>query len=138
MGLVMRKPAFCICENKDADQLRGNRVFVFATRIVQSLFFLNPNFQASSHLVWQYSPVYVEPGRTPRRPVFSKRGSNKPSGLSHLYQWDGSTVIFRGVYFQFYLFLGYSCKETEKKPRWDAAFCGVTAGAILFAYVPQK
>ena len=25
MGLVMRKKAFCICENKDADQLRGNR-----------------------------------------------------------------------------------------------------------------
>ena len=24
MSLVMRKPAFCICENKDADQLRGN------------------------------------------------------------------------------------------------------------------
>ena len=24
-SLVMRKPAFCICENKDADQLRGNR-----------------------------------------------------------------------------------------------------------------
>ena len=23
-SLVMRKPAFCICENKDADQLRGN------------------------------------------------------------------------------------------------------------------
>ena len=23
--LVVRKPAFCICENKDADQLRGNR-----------------------------------------------------------------------------------------------------------------
>ena len=22
---VVRKPAFCICENKDADQLRGNR-----------------------------------------------------------------------------------------------------------------
>ena len=21
----MRKPTFCICENKDADQLRGNR-----------------------------------------------------------------------------------------------------------------
>ena len=21
----MRKPVFCICENKDADQLRGNR-----------------------------------------------------------------------------------------------------------------
>ena len=25
MSLIMRKPAFCICENKDADQLRGNR-----------------------------------------------------------------------------------------------------------------
>ena len=25
MSLVMRKPAFCICENKDADQLHGYR-----------------------------------------------------------------------------------------------------------------
>ena len=25
MSLVMGKPAFCICDNKDADQLRGNR-----------------------------------------------------------------------------------------------------------------
>ena len=25
MSLVMRKPAFCICEKKDADQLRDNR-----------------------------------------------------------------------------------------------------------------
>ena len=25
LSLVVRKPAFCICENKDADQLRGNR-----------------------------------------------------------------------------------------------------------------
>ena len=25
LSLVMRKPAFGICENKDADQLRGNR-----------------------------------------------------------------------------------------------------------------
>ena len=24
-NLVMRKPALCLCENKDADQLRGNR-----------------------------------------------------------------------------------------------------------------
>ena len=24
MSLVMRKPAFCICENKDPDQLRSN------------------------------------------------------------------------------------------------------------------
>ena len=25
MSLVMRNPDFCICENKDADQLHGNR-----------------------------------------------------------------------------------------------------------------
>ena len=25
MSRVVRKPTFCICENKDADQLRGNR-----------------------------------------------------------------------------------------------------------------
>ena len=25
MNRVLRKPAFCICENKGADQLRGNR-----------------------------------------------------------------------------------------------------------------
>ena len=25
LSLVVRKPGFCICENKDADQLRGNR-----------------------------------------------------------------------------------------------------------------
>ena len=36
---------------------------------------LNPKLQASSHLVWLYSLVCVGPGRKPRRPVFSERGS---------------------------------------------------------------
>ena len=49
--------------------------FVFATRIVQSLFFLNLKFQASSHLLWLYSLVCVGPGQKPRRPFFSQRGS---------------------------------------------------------------
>ena len=49
--------------------------FVFATWIVQFLFYLNPKFQASSHLLWLYSPVCIGPGRKPRRPVFSERGS---------------------------------------------------------------
>ena len=49
--------------------------FDFATHIVQSLFFLNPKFQASSHLLWLHSLVCVRPGRKPRRPVFSQRGS---------------------------------------------------------------
>ena len=41
MSRVMRNPAFCICENKGADQLRGNPAadqrLVFATQIVQKL-----------------------------------------------------------------------------------------------------
>ena len=51
--------------------------FVFAIRIVQSLYFLNTKFQASSHLLSLHSPVCVGPGRKPRRPVFSERGSFK-------------------------------------------------------------
>ena len=69
----MRKPDFCL------DQLRGNReadhAFVFATRIVQFLFYLNPKFQASSSFLSLYRPVCVGPGRKPRRPVFLRRGS---------------------------------------------------------------
>ena len=91
----MRKPfcfCFCICENKHADQLCGDRTadqrkqrrrsisaFDFATQIVQSLYLLNPKSQASSYLLWLYSPVFVRPGRKPRRPVFSQRGSNNKS-----------------------------------------------------------
>ena len=45
-----------------------------STQIVQSLFFLCPKFQASSHLLWLYSPVCVGPGLntfTPRLKWFS-------------------------------------------------------------------
>ena len=96
----MRKPAFCICE--DADQLRGNReadqrlcfhytdstiplLPIYATQIVQSLYFLYTKFQASSHLVWLYSLVCVGPGWKPRRLVFSERGS---------YTCGSSLVVF--------------------------------------------
>ena len=37
---------------------------VFATYIAQSLYFLNPKFEASSHLLWLYSLVCVGPGWT--------------------------------------------------------------------------
>ena len=51
----MGKPNFCICENKDADQLRGNseadQLFILAILIVQALKFLNPKFQSSRHLL---------------------------------------------------------------------------------------
>ena len=49
--------------------------FVFATRIVQSLYFLYTKFQTSRHLRWLYSLVCVGPGRKPWRRVFSQRGS---------------------------------------------------------------
>ena len=58
MNRIMRKPAICICKNKDADQLRSWAVpFFFATKIVQPLFFLDPKFPASSHLLMLYHPV---------------------------------------------------------------------------------
>ena len=62
----MRKQTFCICEIKDADQLRGSvkliSAFVFATQIVQPLYFLNTKLQASSHIQGLYSPVCAGPG----------------------------------------------------------------------------
>ena len=72
----MRKPAFCICDNKDADQLRGNREAdqCLCFRYMASTIPLLPKFQASNHLLWLCSPICVRPGRKPRRPVFSQRG----------------------------------------------------------------
>ena len=49
--------------------------FVFATKIIPFLYFLNPKFQVSSHLLWLYNPVCVGPGRKLRRPIFSRHGS---------------------------------------------------------------
>ena len=71
----MRKQALCICENKDADQLRGNREADqrLCFRYTDSTIPLLPKskFQASSHLLWLHNPVYVGPGRKPKIPVFS-------------------------------------------------------------------
>ena len=81
----VRKPDFCICKNKDADQLRSNseadQRLCFHSQIVQSLYFLNPKFQASMHFLGLHSPVCVGPGRKPRRPVFSEQGSFIIKGL---------------------------------------------------------
>ena len=61
----MGKPAICTGENKGADQLHGNTItakligaFVFATRIVQFLFYLNPKFQASNCIGWFVSDMF--------------------------------------------------------------------------------
>ena len=48
LSRMVRKPEFCLCENKGADQLRSKIItFVFAKLIVRFLFFLIPKFQAS-------------------------------------------------------------------------------------------
>ena len=67
--------------------------FVFATFIVQFLFFLNWKFQASSHLLCLYSSVCVRPGRKPQRPVFSHHGSYKSETES--YQTKSPTKIIK-------------------------------------------
>ena len=40
--------------------------------------------------------------------------------------------------FHFYFIFDEYRVSKENSPRWDAAFCGVTSGTILFAYVPLK
>ena len=69
----MRKTTFYICKNKGADQLLSNCkayqhlcAFVFATCIVQFLFFLNLKCSASSHLLLLYSSVCVGPVQKPQ------------------------------------------------------------------------
>ena len=85
----VRKSDFCLCENKDADQLRryrqaDQRLCFRHTDTVQFLIYLNPKFQISSHLLWLYSPVCVGPGRKQRRLVFSQRASYCKEHLSTL------------------------------------------------------
>ena len=63
----MGKPTICI----GADKLRSNceadqRLSVFATRIVQFLYFLNPKILASNHLLLRLcNPFCVGFGRDP-------------------------------------------------------------------------
>ena len=73
MSLVLRKPAFCVCENNDADQLRGYREADqrLCFRYTDSTILQLPKSEISSHLLWLNSPVSVGPGRKSRRPVGS-------------------------------------------------------------------
>ena len=50
MSRVVRKTAFCICENKDADQLRGNRKADqrLCFRYIDSTIPLLPKYEISS------------------------------------------------------------------------------------------
>ena len=76
----MRKPTICICENKDADQLRGNREADqrLCFRYLDSTLPLLPKYKISS---LKPSPVAVQPGLCQTWSeitllVFSCHGSN--------------------------------------------------------------
>ena len=61
MSRVVRKPAFCVCENKDADQLRGNR------EADQRLC-----FRYTDSTILHVSFKYVHDAHTGRRPIYVK------------------------------------------------------------------
>ena len=92
----MGKPTICIGDTKGADQLRGKLIsaFVFATRIVQFLFFLNPKFQASNSFLCLYRSICVGPVRKPHC-WFSHKAAHFRMNISHHDQHDrhGSEVI---------------------------------------------
>ena len=88
---------------------------------------------AESHFKAQYRllKAYVIP-----RGWFNPYLTNN---FSHHYQMGESTFIYRGVRSDFYFFIQFFDEFSLSKqisPRWDAAFCGVTSGAVLFANVP--
>ena len=153
----MRKSAFCICENKDPDQLHSAvtaqlisasvtaqliSAFVFPARIVKSLFFLNPKFQASSHLLWLCSPVCVGPGRKPRRPVLSQRGSYNKEYLSlalHIKKTLAEQTIRTvfdensGIFLKKYLWVHIKSSSMSPHSTW---LCG-NEHKIVIKYHPQ-
>ena len=137
MSPVMRKPASCICENKDADQLRSNCAADqrLCFRYTGSKIPILPKSEISS--IW-LSFVAVQPGlcRTwseTRRPVFSQRGSNiwctkrvKSGGIGAPLFFTGAPVKFSDgplnitgapLYFT----------GTRYIYRWTAKFTGIIA-----------
>ena len=75
----MGKPTICIGETKAqisfAVTAKLISAFVFDTWIAQFLYFLNPKFPTSNHLLCLHSLVCVGPGGKPGRPVFLHRGT---------------------------------------------------------------
>ena len=85
LSSIIRKPDFCICENKGTDQLCSNHTSDqrLCFHHIDSMIPLLPKtkFQASNHLLWLYSPVCVGHGRKLRRLVFSQCGSSSSTIL---------------------------------------------------------
>ena len=68
---VMRKPAFCKCKNKVADQLRSNHAtdqrLCFCYTDIAIPLLPKSELQPSNHLLWLYRPGCVRPGWKSRR-----------------------------------------------------------------------
>ena len=91
-------------------------IFVFATQIVRSLYFLNPKFQASSHLPWFYSLVCVRPGREARRPLFSERGSYSKT-CCKVYIFHVNWILSNKVRWQIWWKYNQTCLKRPLKNR---------------------
>ena len=81
LSRVVRKPDFHLDAKIKAqisfaiENFESDQCLCSCYTIVQPLFFLNPKFQASCHLLLLHRPVYARRGRKPQGPVFSRRGS---------------------------------------------------------------
>ena len=109
----MRKSAFCMCENKGADQLSLHRSLVKSIY----MYFRNPKVQCSSPLRSCTAQFVSDLVRNP-----DDRSSNV-----------AVQIVYRvNPYLSPTSFLWYIGKH--KSLRCDTAIRGVPSGAILFAY----
>ena len=117
--------------------------FVFATCLVQFLYFLNTKFQASSHLLWLHSPVCVRPGRKPE-----DRFSHHEAHFIQYMQVGsiGRNVANNPVQRQFGLFeiISNLCvhfpsmtyhsflKKIYSKEHWKSCYCVFLCNVLVF------
>ena len=99
----MRKPDFCIYAKTKvqisfAVTVKLISAFVFTTRIVQFLYFVNPEFPASSHLLFLYSSVCVRPVRKPRRLAFSHPGSYHSKECTYTFERQNALRMIQCIY----------------------------------------
>ena len=110
----MRKPNFCICENKDADQLRGNREADqrLCFRYTDSTIPLLPKSEISSLLAFS---VTVQPG-------LCRTWSETPKAgfLRTRLNYDRSEVLSVACYWcQFQCCIHLLCVQTIIEPRCE-------------------
>ena len=115
--------------------------FVFAIRIVQSLYYLNSKFQASSHLLWLHSSACDGPGRKPRGPISSQRGSYESNSQGLLQcqnvKWDisatdvSATKIWPGHFRQ------RKCQRWTQNHRTTCSCVLIIMDGLMFAPVPR-